>query len=78
MLYPIAGSTQIIPIITGEFHSATVLSDHLKTQGLWTQAITAPTVAKHQSRLRLSLSAAHGISQLQKMAEVLNVYFTNR
>lgn len=51
--------SQIIPILIGEADKATAMSNALLDKGFLIPAIRPPTVPKGESRLRLSLSAAH-------------------
>lgn len=51
--------TAIQPLIVGENEATLALSQHLAARGIWVPAIRPPTVPKGQSRLRISLSAAH-------------------
>ena len=50
----------IIPIIVGDAQRTLQLADQLQTAGILVAAIRPPTVPKGTSRLRISLSYAHG------------------
>lgn len=63
--------SQICPLIVGDARQAANVSDRLLDLGFWVQAIRPPTVPYGTARLRLSLSAAHSISQINALCEVL-------
>ncbi len=56
--------SQIIPILIGEADKATAMSNTLLDEGFLIPAIRPPTVPKGESRLRLSLSAAHSYKDI--------------
>lgn len=64
-------STAIQPLIVGENDDALRLSAALEAQGLWVPAIRPPTVPAGTARLRITLSAAHDESQVQRLLDVL-------
>lgn len=61
----------IVPIITGSAKTALALSERLKAQGILAVAIRPPTVPPNTSRVRLTFSAAHTDSQVEKLIAVL-------
>lgn len=61
----------IQPILLGDAQTALNWSQALKNQGFWVAAIRPPTVAANQSRLRITLSAAHSESQLNGLLTAL-------
>jgi 7-keto-8-aminopelargonate synthetase-like enzyme len=63
--------SQIIPVIIGENDKAVRLASALWEAGLYVNAIRPPTVPKGTSRLRLSVTLAHGYDDLSWAAEVL-------
>lgn len=67
--------TPIIPIIVGSAEKASTIAARLKQQGIILSAIRPPTVPVGESRLRLTVSAAHKQTDLadavRKIAEVL-------
>ena len=63
--------SQIIPIVLGSSHTAMAVSQDLKEQGLWVQAIRPPTVPQGTARLRVSLSAAHSYKQIDRLCHAL-------
>ena len=67
-----ASSTAIQPVIIGSNDDALRASAALHEQGLWVPAIRPPTVAAGTARLRVTLSAAHGIDDVAQLAQALN------
>jgi 8-amino-7-oxononanoate synthase len=64
--------TPIQPIRIGD-NAATLAAAHaLFEEGLWVPAIRPPTVPAGQARLRISLSAAHGMEQVDRLADCIN------
>jgi 8-amino-7-oxononanoate synthase len=63
--------TPIQPILIGESDRAMQLSEALLARGLLVPAIRPPTVPKGTARLRVTLSAAHTESQLDRLLETL-------
>ncbi|CAB1369417.1 8-amino-7-oxononanoate synthase [Denitratisoma oestradiolicum] len=61
----------IQPLIVGDTGKALELSAHLERLGLWVPAIRPPTVPEGSSRLRISLSAAHGESDVDTLLAAL-------
>lgn len=68
----IDSSSAIQPIMLGDAAQALRWSEHLKQQGFWVAAIRPPTVAVGQSRLRVTLSAAHTAEQIQQLLAALS------
>lgn len=64
-------STAIQPLIVGSNEDALRLSKYLLTQGILVPAIRPPTVPKGTARLRISLSAAHSIDDVQSLITAL-------
>jgi len=65
-------TTAIQPVIIGSNDDALRASAALHEQGLWVPAIRPPTVAPGTARLRVTLSAAHGIGDIAQLAQALN------
>ena len=64
--------TAIQPIIIGENADTLRAGSNLLQQGYWVGAIRPPTVAKGSARLRVCLSAAHQLPQVQQLALAIN------
>lgn len=62
----------IFPLILGEEKEALRVSEELLKRGLLIPAIRYPTVPKGKARLRLTVSAAHTGTDLEKLFVVLN------
>lgn len=63
--------TAIQPLIVGGNQEALDLMAALHERGIWVPAIRPPTVPKGTARLRISLSAAHSIEQIDQLIEAL-------
>ena len=66
-----ASDTAIQPIVVGSNEAALALSAALRSRGIWVPAIRPPTVPPGTARLRVSLSAAHGIDDVQRLVDAL-------
>ena len=65
-------ATAIQPLIVGANVETLEVSEALRERGIWVPAIRPPTVPKGQARLRISLSAAHEITDVERLAAALN------
>lgn len=65
-------ATAIQPLIVGANEEATGISRALASEGLLVPAIRPPTVPQGTSRLRISLSAAHEIRDVERLAQALS------
>lgn len=65
------GQTPIIPIVVGDADKALRLKEYCREQGVILSAIRPPTVPAGTSRLRLTVSAAHGKEELDFAAHVI-------
>lgn len=63
--------TAIQPIIIGENDAVLRIATALAEQGLWVPAIRPPTVAKGTARLRITLSAAHSLADVDRLLAAL-------
>jgi len=63
--------TPIQPILIGDSGRALQLSHLLRERGLLVTAIRPPTVPAGSARLRVTLSAAHSLEQLELLLEAL-------
>lgn len=63
--------TAIQPFIVGDAEATMQLSDELLKEGFLVPAIRPPTVAHNQSRLRISLSAAHEMADIDRLLTTL-------
>jgi 8-amino-7-oxononanoate synthase len=64
--------TAIQPLVIGEAGEAMEVSERLAADGLLVPAIRPPTVPRGTARLRISLSAAHGLRDVERLADALN------
>ena len=62
-------ATPIIPIIVHENDTALSAAQNLYEQGIIISAIRPPTVATNESRLRLTVTAAHTVNDLDFAAQ---------
>lgn len=60
-------NTSIQPLIVGSNLEALALSEYLQTQGVLVPAIRPPTVPQNTARLRISLSAAHSMQDIDRL-----------
>ncbi len=63
--------TAIQPLVVGDNNAALALSNALAERGLWVPAIRPPTVPEGTARLRISLSAAHGEADIDRLIAAL-------
>jgi 8-amino-7-oxononanoate synthase len=64
--------TAIQPLIIGESGEAMCAAGALYDNGIWVPAIRPPTVPQGTARLRISLSAAHEIADVNRLVETLH------
>ncbi|MFA7350492.1 MAG: 8-amino-7-oxononanoate synthase [Methylotenera sp.] len=67
-----ASDTSIQPLIVGGNKEALALSEYLQTLGILVPAIRPPTVPVGTARLRISLSAAHTLEDVQKLVAAIH------
>lgn len=65
-------STAIQPLLVGDNQAALDLSAGLRERGIWVAAIRPPTVPDGTARLRITLSAAHTVSDVTRLLEALH------
>lgn len=63
--------TAIQPLIVGDNHEALALSAALQAQGILVPAIRPPTVPVGTARLRISLSAAHALEDVERLIKAI-------
>ncbi len=64
-------STAIQPLIIGDNAAALAVMAALRERGLWVPAIRPPTVPAGTARLRIALSAAHTVADVDVLIEAL-------
>src|SRR5208282_2470263 len=64
--------TAIQPLVIGANDAALGVSSQLAERGLLVPAIRPPTVPRGTARLRISLSAAHDVDDIERLATALN------
>ena len=62
----------IQPLIVGDNHKALQLAQTLRQQGYWVTAIRPPTVPVGTARLRITLTQAHEVQDIDNLLEVLH------
>ena len=67
----LSSPTAIQPLIVGDNAQTMALSQLLQTSGILVPAIRPPTVPKGTARLRISLSAAHALTDVDRLIEAL-------
>ena len=67
-----ASNTAIQPLLVGSNADAVKLSEYLLTLGILVPAIRPPTVPENTARLRITLTAAHTLQDVEKLVEAIN------
>jgi 8-amino-7-oxononanoate synthase len=62
----------IVPVVVGEEAAAMAAADALRQRGLLVPAVRPPTVPPGTSRLRIAISAAHTLDQLDALVDGLD------
>ena len=63
--------TSIQPIVLGPTERTMKVASYLKSQGIWAGAMRPPTVPRGTSRLRLTITAAHTMEDVQQLVSTL-------
>lgn len=69
--------TAVQALVVEDNQLALDLMEGLREQGIWVPAIRPPTVPKGTARLRISLSAAHSIEQIDQLTSALHALAEN-
>lgn len=77
-LHLLDSRTPIQPVLFGSESDAVAASDALRERGLWVPAIRPPTVPAGSSRLRITFSAAHSESDVDRLLEALATLYARR
>src|SRR5690606_20660037 len=64
-------TTAIQPLLVRDNEQALQLSTALRERGIWVPAIRPPTVPKGTARLRITLSAAHTVAEIDQLTLTL-------
>jgi 8-amino-7-oxononanoate synthase len=67
--FDVKGSSQIVPVITGDNHTTVEMARALQEKGYWVMPIRPPTVPPGEARLRFSLSFDHKEHILRRLAD---------
>ncbi|MEX1060189.1 MAG: 8-amino-7-oxononanoate synthase [Methyloceanibacter sp.] len=71
-LYTGASTTQIVPVILGSPEAAIAMSGRLRQAGLWVTSIRPPTVPPGTARLRVAFTAAHEVTDIDRLLDALS------
>jgi 8-amino-7-oxononanoate synthase len=72
--YESRSATPIVPVVVGCAQRAIEISAALFERGFWVPAIRPPTVPDGTARLRVSLCAAHELSDVERLLDVLSEF----
>ncbi len=64
-------TSQVIPVMIRDDRRVFDIARRLQEEGLYLQPVVYPAVAKHRSRFRISVSAAHTSEQLDEGVDIL-------
>lgn len=64
--------TSVQPLLVGSNQAALALSAYLQAAGILVPAIRPPTVPAGTARLRISISAAHSLEDIQKLLQAIH------
>jgi 8-amino-7-oxononanoate synthase len=65
-------ATPVQPLLVGDQRAALALAEGLKKRGILIPAIRPPTVPLGSARLRISLSAAHTLADVDELLTALH------
>jgi len=71
-------TTQIVPVVVGGNEDAIAAAEYLQQRGFAVRAIRPPTVKPGQARLRLSITASIAESELERLADCLGNWRSQR
>ena len=63
------GESAIVPVMLGDARLSQVMADKLLERGIYVIGFFYPVVPKDQARIRVQLSAAHTVEQLDQAIE---------
>lgn len=75
-IHPVSTS-QIVPLVTGDACSATILSESLREKGFDTLPIRRPTVPPGGERIRFSLNASLSLDQVDSLLQAIEDSWEN-
>jgi glycine C-acetyltransferase len=64
-------TSQVMPVLVNNDARVFEVAEKIQDRGLFLQPVTYPAVPKHRSRLRVSVSAAHGEADLEEAVQVI-------
>lgn len=70
--YLMPSQTPIQPVVIGSNGDVLAVTAQLEACGVWVPAIRPPTVPKNSARLRISLSAAHSLADVDRLVQTLH------
>jgi 8-amino-7-oxononanoate synthase len=74
MGYLIKGEqTPIIPVIIGDPYSAELFAKRLREEGIYAPAIRPPTVKREESRIRLTVTAEHSLTEIEYLLRTFHL-----
>jgi glycine C-acetyltransferase len=64
-------TSQILPVMVKNDAKVFAVAERIQNAGLYLQPVTYPAVPKHQSRMRISVSAAHTKAHLETACGII-------
>lgn len=68
-----ASQTSIQPILIGDPEQTMALAARLRQQHIWVGAMRPPTVPRDTSRLRVTITAAHSLADIDRLLNALDI-----